>query len=50
MMRDMIRKVNDLIKQYTKLNNMQIGPVTVEHFSVRTLDTANVNVIMNNNR
>jgi len=50
MMRSMIRRVNDLIKRHTRLNNMRIGPVNVEGFSVRTLDTANVNIIMDRNR
>jgi hypothetical protein len=50
MMRSMIRRVNDLIKQHTRLHNMRIGPVNVEGFRVRTLDTANVNIIMDRNR
>jgi len=50
MMRSMIRRVNDLIKQHTRLNNMQLGPVNVESFQVRSLDTANVNIIMDRNR
>jgi len=50
LMRDMIRRVNDLIKQHTRLHNMRIGPVNVEGFQVRTLDTANVNIIMDRNR
>lgn len=50
MMRSMIRRVNDLIKQHTRLHNMRIGPVNVEGFSVRTLDTSNVNIIMERNR
>ena len=50
MMRSMIRQVNDLIKRYTRVNNMQLGPAHVESFQVRTLDTANVNIIMERNR
>lgn len=50
MMRNMIRRVNDLIKRHTRLNNMRIGPVNVEGFSVRTLDTSNINIIMDRNR
>ena len=50
MMRNMIRRVNDLIKQHTRLHNMQLGPVHVEGFNVRTLDTSNINIIMDRNR
>jgi len=50
MMRTMIRQVNDLIKSNVRLPRMQLGPVSVEGFSVRRLDTSQVSIVMNGNQ
>lgn len=50
MMRSLIKQVNDLIKANVKLNRMQLGPVVVEGFNIRRLETSQVTILMNGNQ